>query len=325
MRILLDGYADNNFGDDLMLTLAAKGLSNHELYTASNKLNIDNVEYTRAKSGFDVYLKVTGSGFLIHNNLGMLYRMRDMRRERKYAPNRAVLNCNISKFVNKVSEKLIQRQIKGYDFVTVRDRFSYEYIRKNIPELHCEKYPDMVFSLPDSIIPDVNSENALGIAVHNSAECAALARISDGYVKKTGRRVILLCFDTGLENDRKAAENVYEAATYKDMIEIVRYTSISDILGNMKRCGVILGIRLHSIILALRMNIPFVSMTYSDKTVNALKEIGYNSTVYPSYCFETEDVLREVINAKPYNMDKKIVTEAEKHMTEFDIYLKRQG
>lgn len=324
MKILLDGYADNNFGDDLMLTLAVKGLREHEIYTASDKLNIDNVEYTRAKDGFDWYLKVTGSGFLIHNNIGILYRMCDMRREKKYALKRAVLNCNISSFINNTAEKIIQRQIKDYKFITVRDGFSYNYIRKNIPEVHCEKYPDMVFSIPDSMIPDVKSEGTFGIAVHNGADCSAFAAVSDGYIKRTGKKVILLCFDSGLENDRKAAENIYEAVQYKDMIEIVNYTSISDMLVNMKRCGVILGIRFHSVILALRMNIPFVPVAYSDKTVNALKDIGYNSTVYSSDSIDAEAVLRDVVNAKPYNMDKKIVTEARKHIEAFSQYLKRQ-
>ena len=82
MKILLDGYADNNFGDDLMLTLAAKGLAEHELHTPYEEVNIENVQYTTARNGFDVYLKVTGSCFLIHNIKGIFYRMRDTKGKR---------------------------------------------------------------------------------------------------------------------------------------------------------------------------------------------------------------------------------------------------
>ncbi|MGN0107430.1 MAG: polysaccharide pyruvyl transferase family protein [Hominilimicola sp.] len=325
MRIFLDGYADNNFGDDLMLTLAANGLNEHELYTASDKFHIENIEHTRAKSGFDIYLKVTGSGFLIHNNAGILYRMLDMRREKKYAPQRAVINCNISGFINKTAEKLIQRHIKGYDFITVRDEFSYDYIRRNLPDVPCETYPDMAFSIPDSMIPDTPCENALGIAVHNSADCAALSSVADRYIEETGKKVMLLCFDTGLENDAQAAEKVYGGAKYKSMIYTTRYAGISDMLANMKKCGVILGIRLHSNVLAARMNIPFVPMAYSDKTINTLNEIGYNGAVYPSDSFDAEAVLQNIFNAKPYILDKEIIIEAKKHIIEFNKYLKRQG
>ena len=54
LRILLDGYIDGNFGDDLMLYLAADGLKEHKLYITSPKLDI--AEYTEEKIGFDCYL-----------------------------------------------------------------------------------------------------------------------------------------------------------------------------------------------------------------------------------------------------------------------------
>ena len=189
LRILLDGYIDGNFGDDLMLYLAANGLKEHKLYITSPKLDI--AEYTEEKIGFDRYLKVTGSGFLIHNNKGIAYRMRDMYREKRYSKNRAVINCNISGFVNRVAEKVIQKQISGYDFVTVRDRYSYKYITKNIPNVKCEKYPDMVLSLSDKMIPNVHSENALGISVHKSADINLLAEIADRFINETGRNVLI--------------------------------------------------------------------------------------------------------------------------------------
>ena len=58
--ILLDGYIDGNFGDDLMLYLAANGLKEHKLYITSPKLDI--AEYTEEKIGFDCYLvRFTGN------------------------------------------------------------------------------------------------------------------------------------------------------------------------------------------------------------------------------------------------------------------------
>ena len=50
LRILLDGYIDGNFGDDLMLYLAADGLKEHRLYITSPKLDI--AEYTEEKKQF---------------------------------------------------------------------------------------------------------------------------------------------------------------------------------------------------------------------------------------------------------------------------------
>ena len=306
LRILLDGYIDGNFGDDLMLYLVANGLKEHKLYITSPKLDI--AEYTEEKIGFDCYLKVTGSGFLIHNNKGIAYRMRDMYLEKRYSKNRAVINCNISGFVNCVAEKVIQKQISDYDFVTVRDRYSYEYITKNIPNVKCEKYPDMVLSLSDEMIPNVHSENALGISVHKSADINLLAEIADRFINETGKNVCLLCFNTGLEDDVSVANQVYG----------------NDMLKNIKRCGAILGIRFHSTILAIRMGIPVVPIAYSDKTKNALNEIGYSGKICDVNNIDTDEVLRSILNAVPYKLDNNIIKSAENHIKRFDEYIKRQ-
>ena len=109
LRILLDGYIDGNFGDDLMLYLAADGLKEHKLYITSPKLDI--AEYTEEKSGFDCYLKVTGSGFLMHNNKGIAYRMGDMYREKRYSKNRAVINCNISLPVTSKLRQMLPKKL----------------------------------------------------------------------------------------------------------------------------------------------------------------------------------------------------------------------
>ncbi len=324
MRILLDGYFDSNLGDDLMLALAADGLSEHELYIRSKKIKYGNIMYANAKSGFDCYLKVTGSGFLIGNNKGILYRMRDMRAEKKYAPITAAVNCNISPFISKAAEIVVNRQLRGYDFITVRDSFSYDYITKNTPRVNCGKYPDMVFSTPDSLIPDTDGENALGISAHKSAHSGKLAEIADGYIRETGKKVLLLCFDSGEENDFLYAQKIYGAMKYREKTEIIRYTDIREMLSHMKRCGVILGIRLHCVILALRMGIPLAAMAYSDKTRNVLSDINYGKTVYSAENFSVNEVLGGILNAKPFALDRAVTDNAGRHIKDFNEYIKNE-
>lgn len=324
MKILLDGYFDCNLGDDLMLFLAAEGLSEHELYIGSKKVKFDNLMYTNAKTGFDCYLKITGSGFLISDNKGILYRMRDMRREKKYAPITAALNCNISPFINRAARAVINRHLRDYDFITVRDSFSYDYITNNIRGMKCEKYPDMVFSLPCSMIPDTDSENALGISVHKSAQSEKIAEIADGYIRETGKSVLLLCFDSGEENDFLYADKVYGAMKYKEKAEIIRYTDIRNMLLNIKRCGVIFGIRLHSVILALRMGIPLTAAAYSDKTRNILSDINYGQNVYSAENISVREVLGDILNAKPFELQNGIVHDARQHIKKFNEYIKNE-
>ena len=321
MKILIDGYFDRNLGDDLMLTLAARGLEGHELYVPSRKINIDNVQYTQAKSGFDVYLKVTGSGFLICNTLGAAYRLRDVYREKKYAPKNAVISCNIGPFANRIGEAAIKRHLKLFDFVTVRDEWSLEYMNKHFPKKNTRCYPDMVFSLPEEMIPDVRRENMLGIAVRGTADCESLARIADSYIAEAGGEVTVMCFDSGAENDFHAAQRVRGMSSEKDKIKIVQYETISDMLCAMKRCSVILSERLHASVLAARMGIPFVPVSYSKKTVCALSKAGFAGEMYRSGNLSESGVTGSLLNPQEFKLNPDVVSGAAEHIGKFKEYL----
>lgn len=323
MRILLDGYFDYNLGDDLMMTLVAMGLREHEVFLPSKKLRIDSAKYTDEIKNFDAYVKVTGSGFVIRDNLGVIYRMRDTRRENKYSKKKAVIGCNISN-LRGMALRAVIKQLEGYGLITVRDQFSYNFVKENLPSANCELYPELVFSMPDDMIPDLPCENRLGIALRGGAQSETLAKIADGYVEKTGNCVSILCFDAGDEDDLHLAKNVMERVVNKDKIEIVEYKSIEQILGEIKRCSVMLGIRYHSIILALIMGIPFVPLSYSSKTVNVLREVGYEEEVPFVKTVKAEDILERLLSAKPFKLDKSVREEAKKHIVKLNEFLQKQ-
>lgn len=324
MRILIDGYFDHNLGDDLMLTLAANGLKEHELYVPSKEIRLENAAYSSAKNGFDAYLKITGDGFRLHNTRGVFYRMRDISREKNYAPYRAVLGCSISEPINDISAAVIKRHLAVFDCITVRDDYSLDYIKENLPEKNADCYPDMVFSLPDSAVPDTACEGYLGIAVHNSVCCETVAAIADKHTEETGRKTLLLCFDTGREGDAFAAERAAAASKYKDMIEIIRYENISDMLSHMKCCSCIVGARLHSIILAARMGIPFVPLIYSEKTSRVLGGIGYKGKAYRAADADASEIAAAALEAKPFELNPGITELSKKHIEKFRQYIERQ-
>ena len=325
MRILLDGYFDHNIGDDLMLTLAARELGEHRLYLPSDKLQIDGVEYTTEKTGFDAYLKVTGSGFYIYNLKGIYYRLREMHRETRAAKWRGVIGCNITEMKDGFALKLIKTHLSTFGFITVRDTFSCDYIRETIAGANVNVYPDIVFSLPDEMIPDAASANQLGISVHNAADFAALAETAGRFIAETGGRVLLLCFDSGAENDIAAAERVRELSQNKEHIEIVPYETISGMLEAMKRCKCILGARFHSVILSARMGIPFVPLMYSTKTAHVLDDLGYDRERFTAQSFDAEKAAKRVLAETAFKLPPDTIQLAKRHAESFNEYIKQQS
>ncbi len=321
MKIFLDGYFDKNLGDDLMMTLAARSLTEHELYSPVGATEIENVRQTDEKKGFDWILRVIGSGFLIRNNSDVLYRVREILRDTRRARRRAVIGCNIDSFPNALIERVIGEDIKRYDYISVRDSFSQLYIQKNILHTRCERYPDMVFSLPDGMLPSVRRENILGISVREGMDCLGAARAADAYSDAVGADVLLMCFDTGGENDEAAANIIYSLSKRKKKFDIVKYDNISNMLKNLGRCSVILGVRLHACVLAARMNIPFVPAVYSEKTRRALSYAGYAGEYADASSLDSARILRKLIDAPPPDFSYDVFTAAKGHIEGFKKYI----
>lgn len=314
MKILLDGYLDQNLGDDLMLCMAADGLRGHKIYMNDvPKLPIAARDAKGVKP--DLKLTVTGSGFLVYNYKTTFLRMREMLEDRQKC-RRAVISCNISPFPNKLAEKVIKKQLSRFDFITVRDKYSYEYIKSNLPKVKCEYYPDIVFSLAGSAFSDRPCEGALGICAYsrlggNSTD-NDFAALADEYIEKTGNKTLLFALNVGNENDIKTAERIKSMMKYGEMAEILKYDAI---LSNIKRCSKIIGIRFHSAVLALLADVDLIPAVYSEKTTRMLVDIGFSGRIFDLDRLDFA-ALREDVFAmrQPFTLDKRVISDSAMHI-----------
>lgn len=314
MKILLDGYLDKNLGDDLMLCLAADGLRGHKIYM-ENPSALPIAAHSARGITPDLKLTVTGSGFLVYDHKTTFLRMKEMLSDRSKAK-RAVLSCNISSFPNRLAERVIKKQLSRFDFITVRDRYSYDYIRSNLPRAQCEYYPDIAFSLAKEAIADKPCEDALGICAYSrfggNSDDADFARFADEYIERTGNKVLLFALNIGNENDVKTAQAIKGMMKRADMAEILKYDAF---LSNIKRCSKIIGIRFHSIVIALLAGVSVIPIAYSEKTTHMLEDLDFNEKVFE--LDETDfNELRETVfsQQKPFMLPKSVTADASMHI-----------
>ena len=110
-------------------------------------------------------------------------------------------------------------------------------------------------------------------------DCAyyrAMAEIADEWIRKTGKGVILMAFDTGKEDDLFACRAVQALMQFPDQTEIVAHRDGMEIPAAFARCEKLVGARFHSVVLALRMGIPVYPLIFREKTRNMLKDIQYS-------------------------------------------------
>lgn len=339
MDISLAAYYDRNFGDDMMVRLAANALEEHRLYMEQAReeflapfSGIENLYPYAAGSGVakDGQIRVTGSYFMIRRrylpDLNYMYQRGRMEKKRRETMKFSyVIGCNVGPFANRLAEKISIAEMKAYDLLTFRDRYSYEFAKAHVKGAQLYYFPDIVFSTPQRWLAPPTGEGLLGVVVHtniietknNSALAKSLALLCDEYTSRTGKKVLLFVFDIGVEDDILCACNVRLHSKHPEMLELVLHDDCGgNIIRNMARCGTVVSARLHGMVMALRMGIPLLPVLYSDKAKHLLSDIGYLEKAYSVSEFvelPAKELCDKLMKIAPYFVPEQIVQEAEKH------------
>ena len=283
--IHLSGYFDRNFGDDMMMKLVVHRMPEVTFLvdTAADTplLSEPNVvQKDREACGCFPKLVVTGSGFMINSRAAFETELKWFLKGRH--PGDYCLGCNIEPLRNPMKRLLISRKLNKFKMITCRDQASYRWLLRNTRKPQIHYLPDILFSLPEEWLPREEKPEMLGISLMHRAgdgeDCPyyrAMAEAADEWIRRTGNGVILMAFDTGKEDDLFACRAVQALMQFSDRAEIIGHTDGTEIPAAFARCEKIIGARFHSMVLALRMGIPFFPVIYREKMRNLILDLNY--------------------------------------------------
>lgn len=114
-----------------------------------------------------------------------------------------------------------------------------------------------------------------------------------------GYRVTLLPFQTMHDDDRVVLADLYSRVTKKDSIELVeKAEDLPSIMRRIASADLVVGMRLHSLILSTVQETPFVGLSYSDKVTNFCWSVGMEESCFDlgnwnrdAFSRETEQIL----------------------------------
>ena len=283
--IHLTGYFDRNFGDDMMMKLVVRSLPEITFLVNETADTPLLSEQNVIAKPYEVCrrfprLVVTGSGFMI--NTKAAFKTELLWFLRGHHPGDYCLGCNMEPLDSPIKRFLIRRKLNKFKLITCRDRESFRWLCQNTTKPEIYYMPDILFSLPVEWLPAVKEPSKLGISMMHRAgdreDCAyyrAMAQIADDWIRKTGKSVLLMAFDTGKEDDLFACRAVQALMQFPGQTEIVAHTDGTEILTAFAHCEKIIGARFHSVVLALRMGIPVYPLIFREKMRNLLKDIQY--------------------------------------------------
>lgn len=302
-RLLISGYYGfDNFGDDAILRIFVtewrrrrsgdllRVLSARPDETA--RLGVEAVPRTtvsriaEAMRQTDVF--VSGGGGLLQSSTSLrsLLYYSGLIHEAKSSGVRTVIFAQGIGPLSFTGKHIVRRACAGVDLAIVRDQASADLLRQLLPKTDIRLAADPLFLATDSV--SEHAEHALaGEGITGTGDLVAvvvrparvldkiggeIARAVDIMASRCGAHVIFVPFQQPA--DVEAAVSIIRRCRTAPVLVGGGY-DLATMTALFKRCTAVIGMRLHALILAARLGVPFLSVPYDPKIVSLAESLRY--------------------------------------------------
>lgn len=196
----------------------------------------------------------------------------------------SIVGCNIGPIHTWAGGALLNALFRLCSSITVRDADSEIYLR-SIGQHRVRRAPDMVFSWINRHALGSAAEAHFGIVGVSTMRWPGRtidetveeyhSLISGSLASGCTEGVRLFAFQETFADDRRVADALAARLSGRCSVEVVPYDGDGvAFVEAIAKCSGFIGVRLHSIILALGCGIPVGIVAYSGKTISALREVG---------------------------------------------------
>jgi polysaccharide pyruvyl transferase CsaB len=247
---------------------------------------------------FHDYWGVSEDDLFTQAHLGISYYCTAVLLARLYKKPVMLYAVGVGPLFHESGEQLTRLCFENADIATLRDLESLELLESlGISSQEMHVLADPAFSLqPDYatanlILQDVLSEEkpVVGICLRNwdvgvSAQAwqAEVAQALDQFLDATPAQLLFIPFQVSsadiLVNDQKVAENVLAMMDHAEHGIIVEGDHTPEtVMAMLSRCDLVLGMRLHSVILAASSAIPMAGIIYDPKVRNVMHHLDMDA------------------------------------------------
>ena len=243
----------------------------------------------------------------------------------------AAIGVSIGPFKSMRSEMAIKGLLKKMDYIAVRDKRSFEILRQMNIEVAAVKSFDPAVLMVDLMLDrqniyvsprktqEKNGRKILGVSVcyferycggDMKREKYRLETIKSVVERISAHGVTIRFFEFNGHKDfgdKKAIDEVAKSLGDASGVEFISYDSNPEqIFNKLRECDAVLGIRLHSAILAYTADIPFMLVEYHRKCSDFLDEIDYSDEQrIGDASLSSDEIARKIENILEYPQDKK--------------------
>lgn len=218
----------------------------------------------------------------------------------------------IDKGLNRYFTKKILNQV---DYITLRDKASYSYVKyMGVDNPNIKVTADPVFLLDasdDSVADEILgkqgiklSENVIGISVRNWKDAPDLTReIAKFADTLIGEDVDLLIVPMHYPYDVEYSETIKIISKNPRIHVLNTKYQVEDIIAILKKCKLVIAMRLHALIYSAKANVPILGLIYDPKVSGLIGELSVNEFIKVENV--TAENLREKYDSLVDNLEER--------------------
>jgi polysaccharide pyruvyl transferase CsaB len=297
-RIVISGYYGfSNAGDEAVLSAVVRGLKSQTsaeitVLSASPEETAKThgvralprmamTEVTRALKDCD--LLISGGGSLLQDATSLrslAYYLAIISLAKRYRRKVMILGQGIGPLRRSISRRMVKKALTGIDLITVRDAQSAELLAEMgigpvkitaDPTFMLEPCKDAHGLLAEAGLAE--EEDIIGVALREWDERpevgAEAAKALKAIAEKCPAKMLLLTMQT--PQDEAQARDIG-----REIGAVVqpRPWTAEELLGVISRCRLVVGMRLHALIFAASVGVPFLGIEYDPKVEQFIKAAG---------------------------------------------------
>lgn len=184
------------------------------------------------------------------------------------------------------NRRLTKRLLDQAAFITLRDQSSYNFVRAlGVANKNIEVTADPVFMIESSSEERVGeilkeqgielSENVLGISIRQWPDSPMLARelakFCDSLIDED---LDILIVPMHYPYDVEYSEQIKVLSKNKRIHIINSKYEVEDLIGLLKKCQLVLAMRLHALIYSAKAGVPIIGLIYDPKVAGLIDELS---------------------------------------------------
>lgn len=301
--VILSGYYGfGNFGDEIILSTIVRKIRDERPECELVVLSKD-PKGTRKKFGTDSFSRldllkvrrimkdsriyVNGGGTLmtdVTSTHSLIYYTAMMNMAHRLGLKTMLLANGIGPFRRAGNKKRALETLRKVDVMTLRDNAAYSFIKENIPDASAYQTSDIIFTYCNADMRDKVVDIPAGLPVGPDEKYYVLSlrdfagsmtpfedRISEAARKICGRYGLrALIMPMQYDKDMRISRHV--AFKIGDMASVLPESFTGDKTSIFAHAELVIGMRLHSLMLAAALSVPVIGVSYDQKVEHFINE-----------------------------------------------------